>query len=429
MMAARTATAHFVLGSRSADAQERTEAALVLGRWVQNAFGLEAEAFGAEMRRSGALACVLRLLYDESEPRQMCLGLMLVGNLACESFDPKAQETVKLVLRAEAFPRLKALLFASDEMLVSHACGALQNLSAHGHVAKLVVQFEIEKELERLVHESGDRQTREAAAGTLSNVLEAMQRAMMASSLDRTEAGAVTGVTGGGVAEVGGSVRRGRAGMLASAFGEKPPELELSEEVLETLAGSEAVRARIQAEREEAARLIQAIMRRRKSRAAFRMLKRLSSAVLLVIRWVRRRRRRKQRRAALVIQAHFRAGLCQKLQICSYAALLCAVYGLRAMHNRAVCRSVYGRYPHLRPEGVVLPGLPEAVRKRDRRQRRSRLLESFRPFRWRRELRGVLASPASLTARIGVQRPQVAPLQSRPPRQSRAVSALVRTSS
>ena len=160
--------------------------------------------------------------------------------------------------------------------------------------------------------------------------------------------------------------------------------------------------------------MLQSVFRKRKTRAAFRMLKRLSSAVLLVIRWVRRRRKRKRRRAALVLQAHFRASLCSRLRLCSYGALLCVVYGLRAMHNRAVCRAVYRRFPRLQPADVVLPGLPEAVRRRDR-QTRTRLLAGFQPFRWREsstaaKLHGMLIrTPATLTARIGVHRPRVAP--------------------
>ena len=106
MASATSALQLFVKGLRSPEAEERAEACLVIGRWVQNAFGLEAEALGAEMRRSGALSFVLRLMYD-ADRTQQCVGLMLLGNLTCSSFDPKAAETCRLVLKADVFSRVK----------------------------------------------------------------------------------------------------------------------------------------------------------------------------------------------------------------------------------------------------------------------------------------------------------------------------------
>ena len=127
---------------------------------------------------------------------------------------------------------------------------------------------------------------------------------------------------------------------------------------------------------------------------------------------VRQRRRRRRRLAALVIQAHLRASICAKLEICSYGAIVCVIHGLRAMHCRAVCRSVYGRYPRLQPASVKLPGLPEAVRLRERRTRTMKL-SSFKPFRWRgttaAQLHGLLVMPATLSTRIAVTWPKVAP--------------------
>ena len=136
MAAAQKATAKFIHGLQKQPGKERTEAALELARYCQNAFGLEAAALGAELRRSGALAFVLSLMYEDDSTHQ-CVCLMILGNLVCEAFDPRASETAKLVLRAEAFPRLKALLFSTDSMIVTHVCGCLQNLSAHGIFAKV----------------------------------------------------------------------------------------------------------------------------------------------------------------------------------------------------------------------------------------------------------------------------------------------------
>ena len=115
MASATTALQLFVQGLRSPEAEERTESCRRFARWAQNAFGLEAEALGAEMRRSGSLSFVLRLLY-EPDRTQQCVGLMLLGNLTCSSFDPKSPETCKLVLKADVFSRVKQLIFSSDEV-------------------------------------------------------------------------------------------------------------------------------------------------------------------------------------------------------------------------------------------------------------------------------------------------------------------------
>ena len=92
------------------------------------------------------------------------------------------------------------------------------------------------------MHESGDQRIEESCAGALSNTLEAMQREAAATSLDTAEAGAAAdegegegeGGAGGGGGGAGVTPRKkGKGKGLLSAFGEKPTEIELSEEVLE----------------------------------------------------------------------------------------------------------------------------------------------------------------------------------------------------
>ena len=401
--ALRVAT-NFTVRVQSSDQEQRVNVALELARWVENAFGEEAVALGKELRKTGALNFVLRMLY-EAERTFVCVGLMLVTNLVCLEFDPPgAIHTSKQVLKADVFQKLKDLCLSDDSVVVGHACACLQNLCRDAAFAKLVLRFEMEAELNKLVRESDDEYVQQCAAGALSNTVEAIQREALASSLSRVDVAlSASGQQPEGsrsarthqlhacmvahclpcpVCATGQQPRRkslGALSLFAHAFGEKPPtDIELEEEVLEALARAEAALLRENAERDEAAKFIQGVVRSRRSNRGFRMLMRLAAVTKVVVRWTRRRRLRRRRRAAYTIQAHARAYMCASRGICPYDTMLCIIDGLHRIHLRAVCRQVYTRYPGLQPPNVTLPALPGSVR----RKWLQRFRAPFRAFRW-----------------------------------------------
>ena len=385
--AAARVSATFADRVQSESSKERAEAALELARWVENAFGEEAAALGQEMRTTGAVSFVLRLLF-EAERTLLCVGLMLVTNLVCLEFDPNgAVETSKCVYKADIFQKLKDLCLSDDSVVVGHACACLQNLCREPTFAKLVLRFEMEAELNRLVKESDDEYVQQCAAGALSNTVEAIQREALKSSLSRVDQA---------VAGTGEEQQRrkslGAMSLFRHAFGEKPPtEIELEDEVHEALARAEATRLREHAERDEAAGFIQSVVRSRRATRALRMLLRLAAVTKIVVRWTRRKRNRRLRRAVLVIQAHARAYMCSSRDICGYSTTLRMIYGLRGMHLLAVVRQVYTRYPGLQPADVTLPGLPGAVR----RKWLQRFTTPFRAFRWTNALGRMRSRPVS----------------------------------
>ena len=93
-----------------------------------------------------------------------------------------------------------------------------------------------------------------------------------------------------------------------------------------------------------AAAAMQAIVRRRRTLRAFRMLRRMAYAIRLVTRYVLNFRRRRRRWAALVMQKHARAALVHRLHICHYRTMLWLIDAMRAAYVRALTRTVNRRF-------------------------------------------------------------------------------------
>ena len=117
---------------------------------------------------------------------------------------------------------------------------------------------------------------------------------------------------------------------------EHEPEIELSQEVIDELAKREAEQEEDARDQEEAAMIIQSLIRKRRARQAFIMLRELAAAVRVITKVARRKRRRTIRRATLLVQARVRAWLCWTRGICRFNTLLVIIDGLRAAHLDAV---------------------------------------------------------------------------------------------
>ena len=321
---------------RGAEEEEKLAACMELATYVNGAFGFEASALGEHLRKSKALAFVLQLLYEGEAPLQR-IGLMVLSNLVSDAFDPNSADTKHQVHHAGIFERIKDFVYSADGVAQTYACACLQNLCKDVRFARLMRSYELIEELERLVKVSPNEHLRKFAAGALFNAVEAIHRDFLASSLDARDYAEDVGPNGSsGTA----SDKKKAGSVLGQFFSEHPPEVELSEEVVDELAKRETLQSEEMRRREEAVALIQSLVRQKKTRRAFRMLMALAKAVSLVARVMRRRRRRKRRRAALLVQARFRAYICATRGICGFNTMLRLIICVRQAHQRALKRCV-----------------------------------------------------------------------------------------
>ena len=333
----------FVYGVReNASAEEKTKACMDIAQYVNDAYSYTASCFGAHLRDSKGLAYILQLLYEGDLPSQR-IGLMILSNLVSDAFDPKSSETKRQVLHAGVFERIKDFVYSIDTVAQTYAIACLQNLCKDLAFAKLMRQYELVEELERLVKISPNEHLRKYAAGALFNTVEAIHRAFALKSLDQAHQADAVGEGNGD--EVSKRGTRGRvSSLMASMTGETADEVELSEEVLDELAKREAELNEERTLMEEAASLIQSITRQRKTKRAFRMLRALAGAVRIVARAVRSFQRRKRRKAALFVQCRFRAFICHTRGIAHGDTVIHIILCCREAHLRALCRMVHARF-------------------------------------------------------------------------------------
>lgn len=114
-------------------------------------------------------------------------------------------------------------------------------------------------------------------------------------------------------------------------------------QVLDELAKRETAIASEGMRQEEAASLIQSLIRRRRTRHSFAMLMKLAKAARVVSRGMRAWANRRYRKAALCVQAHLRSYVCQSRGICRASTILLIIYGTRASHVRAMARLYQAR--------------------------------------------------------------------------------------
>lgn len=196
--AAERATSSFIHGTRrGAPAEEQVQAATELARYVNQAYGSDARAFGAHLRRSRALAFVLQLLYEGELVLQRA-GLMVLSNLVSDAFDARSSETKQQVLHASVFERIKDFVYSADSVAQTYAVACLQNLCKEVAFAKLLQGYELVEELERLVRVSPNEHLRKFAAGALFNTVEAIHRQHKAASFASEDAAALAAAGGQG---------------------------------------------------------------------------------------------------------------------------------------------------------------------------------------------------------------------------------------
>ena len=321
---AQAAGTAFSYAMRSdASDEERVEGARKLAQFVNAAYGHDAMALGEHLRSSFQLAMVMALLYEGSSQMHR-YGLMILANLVSDTFDPKSAETKTKIYHAGVFERIKDFLFAGDEVAQTCACGVLQNLCIDVRFARLLRSYELLEELERLV-QSDNRQLRRFAAGALHNTMESLQAAFLASSIENRDKGGAHGL---------------RVLERLMAPGDTDPEFEVSDDALGVVSEIAAENAAAVEHADEAIRLLQGAIRRRRGRRSFEKLLQLCRCVRLVGRYVRRWRWRRRRRAILTLQLYARARMCAVRGICSIGAMRLVILGLRAAEARCITRIV-----------------------------------------------------------------------------------------
>ena len=328
---AREAGDAFAFGlRRNASSDEQIAAARGLSSWVNDAYGLDASALGQYLRDTHKIALVLSLLYVGVADLHRH-GLMILANLVSDAFDVNSLATKRIIVQAGIFERLKDFLYAGDAIAQVCACACMQNLCTELTFAQQVRAYELTDELEHFVEHSRNPQLRRYAAGALSNTLE-----VLTSAFNNRD-----GTRDLRAEEEPASGARGLSTLLLSDA--NVDEFELSDATLDEIHMREAEHLAWYTRREEAAIIIQGIVKRRKASRTLRFLIRMIRAVRLVAKCIVNWRHRRRRRAALRIQAHARAYICASLGLCSYGTTLAIVYGLRAWSARAIGRMVRKR--------------------------------------------------------------------------------------
>ena len=84
--------------------------------------------------------------------------------------------------------------------------------------------------------------------------------------------------------------------------------------------------------------MIQSLVRQKRTRRAFAMLRALAKSVRIVSKAMRFWQFRRHRKAALCVQAHLRAYVCESRGICRHGTILAIIYGTRASLGRSMRR-------------------------------------------------------------------------------------------
>jgi len=342
---AKAAVKDFVTKTRQGLlAETRLQGAMTLAQFVNNSYGIEAAMLGKHLRQQRAIAFVLQLLY-EGEVKLQRIGLMLVSNLCSDAFDPKSAETKRQVQHASVFERIKDFVYSPDTVAQVYALACLQNLSKDVAFARLIRDYELVEELERLVQETENPNLKRFAAGTLYNTVEAIHRQTQLRSLDR-----LTAQSAMDPSDPTPPVRKRGSSVMSAMFQEQDQEVELSDEVLQEIGKREAMMRSEERARIEAASIIQSVVRTKRTTRAFRTLQQMAHAVRIVTRFVRTWQRKRRRKAALMIQAHARSSICDRVGVCSYRTLLITIRGLQEAYLRCIVRMVYKRLALIRLE-------------------------------------------------------------------------------
>ena len=111
---------------RGGSDQEKLDALGQLAQIMDTSYGEDAEALCEYLRVAGAVGLISGLL-DHPEAAIHQTAMLLIGNIASEAVDPKADATKLQLKRHRAFGKMLRHLFSSDWMTLVYTLGAVQN--------------------------------------------------------------------------------------------------------------------------------------------------------------------------------------------------------------------------------------------------------------------------------------------------------------
>jgi len=135
---------------------------------VDTSFGEEADWLCEFLRKSGAVHSISEIV-DSPEPHNCNMALLLIGNIASDAVDSKADETKAILKQTGAFGRLLPHLWTEDWMTLVYALGAVQNTCTELEYVELMQEFGCVPRLQDLLR-LGDPQLKQYAKGCLANM-------------------------------------------------------------------------------------------------------------------------------------------------------------------------------------------------------------------------------------------------------------------
>ena len=124
----------------SGDAAAREDALGQLAQIMDTSYGEDAEAFCEYLRVSGGVGHICTQLKSKV-PGIHQTAMLLIGNLASEAVDPKANATKAVIKRHKAFAHMLIHLFSSDWMTLVYTLGAVQNTCTEIEYVEMMQEF------------------------------------------------------------------------------------------------------------------------------------------------------------------------------------------------------------------------------------------------------------------------------------------------
>eukprot|EP00966_Prymnesium_polylepis_P014672 338869-Prymnesium_polylepis.1 len=134
--------------------------------------GDEGERFGRAVRASGALPLLCALAASEEADELQALSLRLLANLVSDAVDARSCETKAALLDGGELvtPLMRCLQGASDAVVLTYACAAVQNLCFDTAWAALLTRLGVQPTLEALLERIDEPYAVRYASGALQNI-------------------------------------------------------------------------------------------------------------------------------------------------------------------------------------------------------------------------------------------------------------------
>ncbi len=149
-----------------ADEETSAMAGRQLAEIVDNVEGGKAQAVGAAIRDFGAMQPLLEMLKREDTQQD---ALRVIGNLASEAVDARAEETKILLHELGGFDEVLPLIYSPSDTTLVYALGAVQNLCTRAEYARRMRQTFADERL-RQICQTGKSDLRRFADGCLKNM-------------------------------------------------------------------------------------------------------------------------------------------------------------------------------------------------------------------------------------------------------------------